>query len=198
MWLDSIPVLLPHLIQGSPEWHLYRAKQIGASDVPAIMGKCDFRTPYDVFLTKMPDYEPGEQTWPMIRGHALEPITLARFEMIHGCKLTNPILKKGNIHASLDGWWVEEKLPVEAKAPALWKHTQALCGIVPDTYEDQLQTQMYVAESDKAYYLSFHPDEPESHQYAEIIVYRDDKRIKEILEVCSIFWEKVLRREWYD
>jgi putative phage-type endonuclease len=196
MWLDNIPVLLPHLVSGSTAWHAFRAKHIGASDIPAILRRCDFRTPYDIFLSKMPDYEPGEQTWPMIRGHSLEPITLARFEMNHDCKLTNPILKKGNFHASLDGWWAEERAVVEAKAPALWKHTQALCGIVPDTYQDQLQAQMYVAECDKAYYVSFHPDEPESHCYAEILVQRDEKRIKEILEVCSIFWEKVLRREW--
>lgn len=191
-----------NLIQGSPEWHLFRRSHIGASDVPAIMGTCNFRTPKDVFDAKLgADQKDISGEWHIIRGHSLEPVTLARFEMLHGCSLTNPTQEYKawpRLHASLDGLWVEKNIIVECKAPAFWKHNQALCGLVPDTYVDQIQAQLLVFESDLTYYCSLHDDYPEGMDYAEVAVGRDEKRMKEILETCERFWSCVEKGIWDD
>ena len=128
-------------------------------------------------------------------------ISLAHFEMRHNCKLEKPSQESKiwpHMHASLDGLWRAPNILVESKAPAFWKHTMALCGLVPDTYVDQLQAQLFVYESELNYYVSFHDGQPESHQYAEVAVGRDEKRIKEIVERCKYFWVLVERGIWYD
>lgn len=72
----------------------------------------------------------------------------------------------------------------------------ALCGLVPDTYQDQLQTQMLVSGSDIAYYVSFHDTQPDEFDYAEVVVRADKKRQNQILEVAKRFWEIVESGVW--
>lgn len=199
MWDEQ--KLQPHQVQGSPEWYQFRQAHLGASDIPVIMGKSDFSKPHDLFLQKTNPWVAQPETWPMIRGKMLEPVIIARFEQLHNCRLESDVLEWREwpiISASLDGWWDLERAVIECKAPSLSKHTEALCGLVPETYIDQVQSQILVKECEKAYYVSFHDGEPESHCYAEVLVYRDEKRIKEIVERCRIFWDIVLSGVWRD
>lgn len=183
----------PHQIQNSPEWHAFRRNHVGASDIPALMGTCDFRTEADVFKAKM-DGEVWEGNWATQRGKNLEPVALALFEQKHACKLTQPTLEYPAwriLSASLDGLWAERPAVVEFKAPAVWKQTMALCGLLPETYEDQVQAQLLVAQVDHAFYVSYHPDLPEGFQYAEVLVEANSRRQFEILDCAQRFWEKV-------
>jgi putative phage-type endonuclease len=179
--------------QGSPSWHAFRSRHIGASEIAAVMGVDDFRTARDVFKAKTGG-EIFKSNFAMERGKELEPIALARFEYNHRCRLSSPTLEYQlwrTLSASLDGLWEEDEAVVEVKAPAKWKHTMALCGLVPETYEDQLQTQMLVTGFQKAYYVSFHPDEPEGFDYAEVIVVANPDRQMEILNRAKHFWSMV-------
>jgi putative phage-type endonuclease len=199
-WLEEKD-RLPHEIQGSPEWHAYRKHHIGASDVPALMGTCDFRTAHDVFTEKLGIQPPKDISgeFHIIRGHTLEVVALARFEQEFSCRLTKPVrnyLPWPTLHASFDGMWGD--IPVETKAPAFYKHSQALCGLVPDTYVDQVQAQIIVAESSHAYFLSFHDGMPEELQFAVVKVYRDENRCKQILDRCARFWSLIEGGVWND
>lgn len=193
---------LPHQIQNSDAWHEWRRHHLGASEVPAIMGTSDWGDAYSVFTSKIQEtLIKSEDNWAMIRGRSLEPVILARFEQDHGCKLTQPVSEFKDwpiLHASLDGWWEQEKAVIEAKAPAIWKHTMALCGLVPDTYIDQLQTQMLVTGADKAYYVSFHDLEPPGFDIAYVLVHADRDRQDKILKRCKALWGMIEKREWKD
>ena len=194
-WLMGEEKAMP---QGSPEWHDFRRRHLGASEVPSILGMDDWRKPIDVFNVKL-NGEIFKGNFATERGKTLEPIILAKFEDRHRCRLTQPVLEFPEwptLSASLDGWFSEEGAVVECKAPAAWKHTMALCGLVPDTYQDQLQTQMLVSGSEIAYYVSFHDTQPDEFDYAEVVVRADKKRQNQILEVAKRFWEIVESGVW--
>lgn len=192
-WIDG-----KSLIQNSDEWHTFRGKHIGASDVPGIMGTCDFKKPIDVFNSKVRG-EKFKGNWATERGKRLEPIVLGRFESLYRCSLTSPTLEYKEwptLSASLDGLWKDSKAIIEVKVPSRIKHIGALCGDIPETYIDQIQTQLIVSGLDICYYASFMEDEPEGFDLALVKIYSDFNRQKEILEKCKRFWEIVKSGVW--
>ena len=183
------------LVQNSEAWHLWRGKHIGASDVPGIMGTCDFKKPIDVFNSKVHG-EKFEGNWATQRGKSLEPFVLALFETRYRCRLTSPSLEYPEwptLSASLDGLSEDKDFIVEVKCPSRIKHIGALCGVIPETYKDQLQTQMLVAGIDKLFYLSYMEDEPEGFDLAVVEVKKNKNRQMEILYRCQTFWKYVQR-----
>jgi putative phage-type endonuclease len=192
MWLSNEA---EELKQGSDAWLAWRRLHIGASDVSAIMGRDDFRTARDVFRGKI-DGEVFQGNWATQRGKDLEPIIISRFEEKHKIRVSQPTLTYPLwpvLSASLDGYCLSPHIIVEAKAPAIWKHTMALCGLVPETYVDQVQTQLLVTGADHCYYVSYHDSQPDGFDYAEVLVLPDYKRQQEILEKCQLFWSMVER-----
>ena len=59
---------------GSKEWHEERRKGIGGSDCAAALGLSKWATPYQLYLQKIGEAEPLDETWDMGRGKALEPL----------------------------------------------------------------------------------------------------------------------------
>lgn len=177
------------LIQNSPEWLKERMTHIGASDVPSIMGTCDFRDWDDIFKSKTvgSDFKGNYATE---RGHSLEDIALDMYR--RGWRKAS--FRRGILGCSLDGYFDDENLILEAKAPAIWKHTLALCGFVPETYKDQIQAQLWVMDAPKAIYISFHDTLPEGFNLATVEVYPCRKRQAEILWMCRKFWHAI--RKW--
>lgn len=188
------------LVQNSPEWYEWRRHHIGASDVPSIMGTSDFGNAHGVFVAKVHGaLENQPFNYATARGKSLEPIIVARFEEAYDCRLTSPSLEFEDwpiLSASLDGWHERDRFVVECKAPSRIKHIGALCGIVPDTYVDQVQAQLLVAKAEKAYYVSYHPDEPKGFDLAVVEVMADRTRQQQILERCQRFWEIVQNGTW--
>lgn len=184
----------PYQIQGSPEWHAFRKKHIGASEVPAIMGTCDFKTIEDIRDAKTGEPKPNIDNFAIRRGKALEHYVIARLENIHRVRLTNPVAVHpvhSFLSASLDGWDEARRIIYEVKVPSRVKHTMALCGLVPETYEDQLQAQIFVFDATKAIYVSYNEDEPEEFDLAQVEVYPNEKRQQEIVYKCQEFWESL-------
>jgi putative phage-type endonuclease len=62
------------IIQGSKEWHAERAKGIGGSDAAAALGLSKWKTPFQLYLEKIGEAEPQEETWEMARGKIMEPL----------------------------------------------------------------------------------------------------------------------------
>ena len=179
--------------EGDDNWIYDRMKGIGASDVPGILGTCDFKTPESVLKSKIV-FEKFEGNFATQRGHLLEPIAVDMFcrpRLLTYKKERMAYSKWKTLVSSFDG--LTDEHIIEAKAPALWKHTLALCGIVPDTYKDQLQAQLLCGQKKSNFYVSFHPDLPEDFQLAVIEVFPDRKRQAEILWECRRFWRRVIQ-----
>lgn len=165
--------------------------RIGASDVPAIMGTCDFNNAQSVWEVKTGLKEPFKGNWATQRGHDLEPIARELYEEKFNVKAPATFVKNKDweiLTSSLDGWTGERV--VEFKAPSKSKHQMAIDGIVPTTYRDQLQTQMLCAGVDVAHYVSFDPDDG----IAVVEVIADKERQKLILSTCMAFWDLVLTK----
>lgn len=63
-----MPVLIPPLVPGSPEW----LRHMSASKVAAVMGTSPYESRFSLWLRMHGDLEPQEQTAAMSRGHYLE------------------------------------------------------------------------------------------------------------------------------
>lgn len=182
--------------QGSPEWHEFRSNHIGASEVPAIMGTCDFRSAYQVWLDKTGIFKKDVDNFATQRGRYYEPIILEEYSKKIGVKTIPKVMeyKEWNIlSASLDGWR-EDGVIVECKCPSKAKHQLALAGYVPETYKDQIQAQLLVSGASYADYVSFDPNEPEETRLAIVQVSHNPERQALILEKCKEFWSFVLSK----
>jgi hypothetical protein len=86
----------------------------------------------------------------------------------------------------------------EVKCPVvLDRHSRVIMnGQVPEEHLPQIDCQMYVHELDVTYFLSFNPHMPDPQsRLGRIIVERDPKREREMLEKCHEFHEIFQRGE---
>ena len=184
-------------VQGSEAWLQWRSRHIGASEVPAIMGTCDFRTAYQCWLEKTGLYKKNISNFATERGKFYEPVILKEYQDTTG-KLCKPQVLEFDIwpilSASLDGL-TDCGIVVEVKCPSKAKHQLALAGYVPETYRDQVQTQMMVAGASLAHYVSYAPNEPDGVRLAIVEVKPDIDRQVMIVEKCKAFWEQVQKGE---
>jgi putative phage-type endonuclease len=176
-------------VQRSSEWHEFRRKHIGASDVPAIMNECDFKKPLDLWLVKTKRKEPFAGNFATQRGIDAEPAIRKLYEELMGVPLEAPVLEFKEwpvLSASLDGLNREAEIVVEFKYPSAEKHKQAVLGKVPKTYAAQLQAQMLVTGYDTAHYVSY-----DGTDIAVVVVKEDKEYQARILEECKKFWNYV-------
>lgn len=187
-------------VQGSEAWLKWRSKHIGASEVPAIMGTCDFSNIYEKWLDKTGLVQKVVDNFATRRGTAFEPQIRAEVEERFNVTLTQDVVEDSVwpvLSASLDGVFHNEdgyKVIVEIKYPSKEKHNLALSGIVPETYRDQVQAQLLVTKAQYAYYVSFDPEGDKDTRLAIVKVEPDFKRQDEILEACQNFWINVLEQ----
>lgn len=180
-------------LQGSEKWHEFRSRHVGASEIPAIMGTCDFKNIYQLWLEKTGQVEKFKGNWATRRGHEMEPVAREIYSKKTGLTVDEDVVLEypiwPTLSASLDGFVKSENLVVEIKTPSKSKHQQALAGIVPETYRDQLQAQMLVAQTNVCDYVSYSPDD--AMDVAIVRVKADGERQREILEMAKFFWKCV-------
>ena len=75
---------------GSKEWHDNRRQGIGGSDCAAALGLSKWRTPYQLYLEKIGEAEPQEETWEMARGKAFEPLLRQHYANETGREISVP------------------------------------------------------------------------------------------------------------
>jgi len=144
------------LKQGSPEWHTWRRKGVGASETPILLEKSPYSTTKrDLFFDKSGlDVEMEEQDNFIFRvGHEQEEIIRAAMERETGIKFEPVCLERNGVHlASLDGYdpgkTVLEAKYVGKKVLALAKKTQE----IPEHHLIQINKQMFVADVKEAYW----------------------------------------------
>ena len=188
----------PAAKQNSQEWHAWRSRGIGASEAPAIMGTSKFRTAYELFRIRRGIGPPLPSNHFLdrirARGHQLEPIARAAYERHTGTTVTPLIAESAAnpiIRASFDGYNAFDSIPVEIKCPGEAAHALALKGVIPPEYVDQIQQQIFVAESKFAHYYSF-----DGEKGVLLRVPRNQTRIDEILRADEDFWNRLQNGKW--
>ncbi len=185
----------PEAQQGSAEWLARRLTRITASDMPAVMGTSIFSTAYALWRQKI-GLDPPIKDNPAIRhGRRTEPLARVAYEDSSG-ELMVPMVgdsdKVPYIMASLDGLSFGKKKVLEIKCPiSQTTHQWALDGMVPPYYEDQIQTQLFVSDTEVADYFSY-------FQGSGVIVEvaRDQDRINQILDTAAEFYDRMQKKVW--
>lgn len=177
--------------QGSDDWLAWRQKGIGSSDAPVLMGCYDFKTPFQLYEEKTNPLSEKEKgtNWAMQRGHDLEPLARAQYELLCDIEMLPALLvhpKYQYIRASLDGYNAEANRVLEIKCPGAKDHQTALKEKrVPEKYYAQLQHQLLVTGAERVDYYSF-----DGTSGVLIEVYPDQDFIAQLLLRERYFWEQ--------
>ena len=137
------------IVPGSKEWHEKRRKGIGASDAAVVCGLSKWSTPYDLYLEKIGEKEPQEETEVMRRGKMLEVPMEIIYGKNHDCR-TGP--ERHCQHPEIE-WMtatpdreVGNNLDLEIKTAN--EHTKHLWGVgrdeIPEYYQIQCQHSLAV------------------------------------------------------
>lgn len=178
--------VLDDLQQGSREWLDLRKTKITATDAAVIMGASHWKTKIQLYHEKKSSEHINIVNDRMQRGIDLEPVARELFCLRTRHKMVPKVVVKDWAMASLDGInnWNEI---LEIKCPGDRDHAIALSGKIPDHYFPQLQHQMYVCDSEKAFYFSF-----DGFDGVTVEVPRDDKYIKKMVKEELEFYECLL------
>lgn len=176
------------LVQGTPEWLALRKTKITATDSRAIMGVDPWKTPLQLYKDKLSPAEESTKNERMQRGLDLEPVARDLFYIKTGHRMEPKIVVKDWLMASLDGInnWNEI---LEIKCPGEQDHSIALSGKVPEHYYPQLQHQLAVCDSEKAFYFSF-----DGIDGVIIEVKRDDIYIEKMLIQERKFYDNLINK----
>lgn len=197
--------------QGTPQWKEWRKLGISASDVAAVLGLSPYKSPRQVFDEKVGLVEPEDYSRnPFVQhGHRCEPLIRAWFEDQHN-EMLLPACAESDatpwIRASFDGV-TSSGIPVEMKAPsnsvfddvkALGENSNAYL-----TYYPQVQTQIYVAESDHGFIVFAKVEEVEGPEgpelriidTAEFRVPRNDAFITDMIPKLGAFVQAIQQQK---
>jgi putative phage-type endonuclease len=177
--------------QGSPEWLSLRKTKITATDAPIIMGANPWKNKRQLFEEKLSPFILDTKNQKMQRGIDLEPIARNFFIFMKSVNVFPQVLVKEWAMASLDGLSKCGNYMVEIKCPGTHAHSQAVNGIIPEYYFPQLQHQLFVADLDKMFYLSFDGEEG-----IIIEVKRDDSYIMRMIEEERKFFDCLIKQEF--
>lgn len=177
------------LIQGSPEWHAWRASGIGASYAPIIMGVSPYRTPYQLWAELTGNGQAQEENAAMRRGTELEPEARRLYEARTG-NIAEPVCCEHPelpwMLASLDGADMDGDYVVEIKTHGKDDHLALMGGKVPEKDWPQLQHQLAVSGAKRADYVNYH-----NGDIAIAEVLPDEDYIAKLIEMESAFWNLV-------
>lgn len=183
-----------NLKQGSDEWKQYRRWKICASDMSTIMGLNPWKTPLQLYQEKVEGIEPFVSD-KMRRGVQLEPEARKELNESTGSHYS-PICMEHQEHdflfASLDAWDDSAPIPIaEIKVPSENTHRMAVLDYkIPDYYKPQIQAQMFIAGVDKAYYVSYMPED--LIPFGMVETTKDDDFCNKMLDAATDFYRRLL------
>ena len=145
------------IIQGTPEWHEFRAQHLNASDAPAMMGESPYKT-RDALLREKAIGIIAEVSSETQRrfddGHRFEALARPLAEKIIGEELYPVVGSEGKFAASFDGMTMLGEVIFEHKTL-----NAELAAIGPDDqlplhYRIQMEHQMMVAGAEKCLFMA--------------------------------------------
>lgn len=178
------------------DWHEARRTGIGGSDAAAVLGVSEFdEGPLDIYLQKIGAVPPKEDTPPMQRGRALEPIIAGIYTEQTGRKVRRqPMLRLKDqpwVIANIDRQIIRsggegETSILEIKAPGLQSFQRVRMYGLTDDYIIQVQHYLAVLGYENADIILHNA---ERWQPLIFTVQRDDELIEQILEAEERFWK---------
>lgn len=145
------------IIQGTPEWHEFRAQHLNASDAPAMMGESPYKT-RDALLREKAVGVVAEVSSETQRrfddGHRFEALARPLAEKIIGEELYPVVGSEGKFGASFDGMTMLGDVIFEHKTL-----NAALAAIGPDDqlplhYRIQMEHQLLVSGAEKCLFMA--------------------------------------------
>lgn len=176
------------LIQGSEEWLALRRTKVTATDAAVIVGMNPWKNIEQLYVEKTTAAVPFRNER-MERGNRLEPVARALFCSNTGRNMIPKVVLKDDwAMASLDG--IDDLNEIlEIKCPGEKVHQMALEGTIPQYYYPQLQHQMFVCDSEKAFYYSF-----DGESGVTVEVERNQEFIDRMVEKEKAFYECLVNK----
>lgn len=140
------------LIQGTPEWHEFRANHFGASEASAMLGISPYQTRTDLLKFKKtgiaPERSPAQQRV-LDNGHEVEPLGRALAQAFIGDDLKPRTFSDGEISCSCDGITIMEDVAWECKQYSKDLLASVRNNVLPDHHQPQVQQIMLVTGAEK-------------------------------------------------
>ena len=145
------------IIQGTPEWHAFRANHYNASDAPAMMGVSPYKTRGQLMKERATGVVPEVDAATQRRfddGHRFEALARTVAEDIIGEELYPVVGSFGNLAASFDGLNMLETIVFEHKTlnDDIRKCKEA--SHLPLYYRVQMEQQLLVSGSEKVLFMA--------------------------------------------
>jgi putative phage-type endonuclease len=191
-WLEPVDV---NQIQGSSEWLRQRQQRIGGSEIASVLQVSPYKSRLELWEEKVGIRETKSiGHLPHVkRGVDAEPIARELCEKRYGVTYTTPVIIHPTypfIAASLDGLCDDHVL--EIKTMGLAKHIAVSTGEIPDYYECQLQWNMMLSGRDRAWFVSYRPEDNTLYDH---LVFAEVSRQNEMLEKAIEFWGWVTNKQ---
>jgi putative phage-type endonuclease len=137
-----------NLIQGTPEWHDYRAKHFNASDCPAMLGISQYKT-RSKLLQEMAtgigqEFDAATERR-FADGHRFEALARPVAEQIIGADLYPITASEGKLSASFDGLTMDEMMCFEHKSLNDGLRAAFSAGQIPEQYRAQMEQQLMIS-----------------------------------------------------
>jgi putative phage-type endonuclease len=173
-----------------------RKKGIGGSDIAAILGVSQFKTPLDVYLSKTTD-QPEQQGEHLYWGHALENPIIDRFVQDTGANvIRQPEMRRhpdyewaiANADALIVDGAGNPQAILEIKTSSAFKSREWGADDtdeVPIEYIAQVQWYMWIYNLQEAYIAALIG----GNQYRQYHITRDDELIAMLAEKAQAFWQ---------
>ncbi len=189
------------------EWHEKRREGIGGSDIAAIFGLSNWKSPWEIYRLKLGLDQPEASSAAAARGSALEPEVIRRFEEACGINvgpgvdfLRHPAWPDIRIQANTDGTLLQEPEGIfEAKTTTERSSTAAAFEdrVIPTYYATQVQG--YLAATGTSWGViaallgpsMTNTWDPDRCQLVALRFERNDYAIQLIEEVSAQFWRCV-------
>lgn len=155
-----------NLVQGSPEWHAYRAKHFNASDAPAMLGISKYKTRAQLlreYATGITEEHDAQTLARFERGHQLEAAARQQAAELIGDEVY-PLTMSYEIHglplsASPDGATISGEIIWEHKTLNQKISGAVSVGQIPDEYRAQMEQQLLVSGADKCLFMASNEEE---------------------------------------
>ena len=189
-------MIIENINQDTPEWHDFRSKGIGSSDIGVIMGLNKYKTIKKLWQEKTglvaESFEENEYTK---YGKHKEKYALAEYEWQYGVSGFRPCLfihdKYSFVRSSYDAFHIPNKYGLEIKSPYFPKNIKhAADGKIDRKYYAQLQWLMLGSGSKMIKYVVYDG----STKLWVKDVYEDVKYQRRMLRYAAWFWNLVEKK----
>lgn len=173
------------LVQGSTEWHAYRANHFNASDAPAMMGCSPYKTRTELLNERKTGLTPeiDAQTQRIFNdGHRYEVLARPLAEKVIGEELYPVTGSIGNLSASFDGLTMDEAIAWEHKSLNDKLRAVNSAEELPLHYRVQMEQQLVVSGARKCLFMATKWDNDELVDEKHFEYYSDAKLRADILK----------------